>query len=129
MSTLKVLFCRLTNTSSWSEAKERYPIHATEEKLNKYMECDLKGNVPKPFQDFCQRVVSSNVTTSAPSGTTYDYTYCHSSTEVEHSSSAIVIVSSYCDVTVKAANPEFCGAIIQLNHEQVNNHFVIFIDS
>ena len=54
ISTLKTLYARLTNTESWAEAQQRFLSQATEEKLERFVECDLKKTITKAFQDCCQ---------------------------------------------------------------------------
>lgn len=53
MNTLKSTFVRLTNMESWGNAVERLPGYATEEQLSRFVQCDLRKNVPKIFIDYC----------------------------------------------------------------------------
>ena len=44
---------KLTNCSSWNDAKVQYPDFATPEHLNKFMHCDLRKGILQIFLDFC----------------------------------------------------------------------------
>ena len=79
IGTLKMLFARLTNTDTWAEVQQRYPSQATEQQLECFVECNLKKGVPEAFQDFCQQVVSSDITSTSP--VPCDHLYVHSSEE------------------------------------------------
>lgn len=53
MQALKATFIRLTNMESWDAAMKRLPFYANEEQLPRYIQCDLRKNVPSMFLDFC----------------------------------------------------------------------------
>ena len=59
MLTLKTAFLKLTNSDSWDKAVETFPNYATEEKLSRFLGCDLKKNIPKPFYDYCHKAKTS----------------------------------------------------------------------
>ena len=55
MAALKTAFLRLTNTETWEEAEEKYPVIACESQLKKFLKFDLSKSLPQPFIDFCTR--------------------------------------------------------------------------
>ena len=118
ITTLKTLFARLTNTESWEGAQQRFPNHATIEKLERFVECDLKSSVPKALQDFCQRVVSApDITLPAA-----DHIYVHTPEEGPTSSAAIIIThyTEICGGMIRGIHPQYPGAdlaLVQLGSE------------
>lgn len=53
--TLKTTFVRLTNMGTWENATEKLPGFASEEQLSRFIQCDLRKNVPSMFIDFCMK--------------------------------------------------------------------------
>ena len=54
-------FVRGTNSSSWEEAKQKWPSYCTASQLEPFKKLNFLGSVlPEPFLHFCQRVVSLN---------------------------------------------------------------------
>lgn len=56
---LRIGFTRLTNASSWDDAKKNYPEFATDKQMLKFIHLDLKKAIPKSFSDFCLRAKNS----------------------------------------------------------------------
>ena len=52
---LKAAFTTLTNVDSWDEAMDKFPHFTTDEHLDRFMNVDIRKNIPKTFADFCQR--------------------------------------------------------------------------
>lgn len=61
---LKSLFVRMTNSDTWEEAAVKYPNHATQEQLQRFIGIDIKKTTPKSFSDFCQRAINTCTATS-----------------------------------------------------------------
>lgn len=61
---LRAAFARLTNTETWDEAQEKYPMYATEVQLQKFLKVDLNKSVPQTFIDFCTQATLSGVQSS-----------------------------------------------------------------
>ena len=59
MYALKTAFVKLTNSDSWEKAIETFPNYATEARLHRFLGCDLKKNIPKPFYDYCHEAKTS----------------------------------------------------------------------
>lgn len=55
MAALKTAFMRLTNTETWEQAEEKYPLFANDSQLQKFIRIDLNKAVPQSFTDFCTR--------------------------------------------------------------------------
>ena len=53
MHTLQSTFVRLTNMDNWENAKEKLPGYANQ--LSRFLQCDLRKNVPSNFIEFCMR--------------------------------------------------------------------------
>ena len=74
MTALRAAFVRLTNTETWDEAKEKYPMYATDAQLQKFLKVDLNKSIPQTFTDFCTRATLSGVQSSDVSaGSTVHY--------------------------------------------------------
>ena len=113
---LKSLFVSLTNTNTWEEAQQRFPNQATESKLQRFVEFDLK-TVPKAFQSFCQQVVSSASSLASATHLT-DHVFNHS-LELGHKCFAAVLVSLLTELSgdlVRTAVPQFPGADLISGH-------------
>ena len=121
---LKMLFARLTNTDTWAGAQQRYPSQATVLQLEHFVESDLKKGVPKAFQDFCQRVVSTT-STSSISTPAADHVYVHSS-EQGQVLYAAVIVAPYPDISghmLQTIDPHYSGADLAIVQTEVHCTF------
>lgn len=55
MYALKAGFVKLTNSDTWENAMEKFPLYATEAKLSRFLECNMKKGIPMPFHDFCHQ--------------------------------------------------------------------------
>ena len=106
------MFTRFTTTESWVGAQQRFPNHATVEKLERFFECDLKWSVPKALQKFCLRVVSAP-DIALP---TANHVYIHTPKEGP-TTSATIIVTHYTEIfggMIKGIHPQYPGADLAL---------------
>ena len=99
---LKLAFVKLTNVQSWEEAQEEFPHFATEEQLSRFMQVDVKKNIPKSFTDFCHRARNSTEQ-NCPSGSSF----------AVEGSVANVVVSQAAEISgsmIRQIDPAFNGA-------------------
>lgn len=107
MYTLKTAFVKLTNSQSWEKAIEKYPSFASEEQLNRFVGCDLKGGIPTYLQDYCQRArMSCTESSTSPAESVLSF----------DSKSGLVTVNlveaKFTEITghmIKSNQPEFSG--------------------
>ena len=59
LQSTKSAFVKATSCSSWSEAKERFPHHALEEKLKNFSHLSFKGGIPTVFKEYCRAAMLS----------------------------------------------------------------------
>ena len=55
LAAIKMAFLRLTNTETWEQAEERYPLFTSEVQLHRFIHVDLNKLIPQSFTDFCKR--------------------------------------------------------------------------
>ena len=55
LATIKMAFVRLTNTETWEQAEERYPLFTSEVQLCRFIHVDLNTMIPQSFNDFCNK--------------------------------------------------------------------------
>ena len=60
IAALKKSFVKLTNSGSWEDAATKFPLHACEHELKKFIALDPSKGTPKCFVDFCKRAKSSS---------------------------------------------------------------------
>ena len=107
MNALQAAFLRLTNTETWEEAQEKYPLFASDAQLRKFLKVDLNKSVPQSFIDFCTRAKLSEAQSETPSGPVVKL-----GTSVGYVLSAKITELS--GQTVKAIYPEFRGANLSI---------------
>ena len=58
MADLRDKFIHLTNSTSWKQAEERFPIHAKEMRLEEFLTLNIKKSTPQVLSQFCAAAVS-----------------------------------------------------------------------
>lgn len=51
-------FTHLTNSESWSQARDNFPAHTSESKLEQFLSLDFKKSTPQVFSSYCAGAVS-----------------------------------------------------------------------
>lgn len=64
LKVIKSAFCKSTNTRSWKEAQERFPLYASEDKLSQFLKLDFCKSTPEAFKSFCHSVLQSELTST-----------------------------------------------------------------
>ena len=110
---LKTAFTTLTNVDSWDEAMDKFPHFATDDHLDRFINVDIRKNIPKTFTDFCQR--AKNCTSGNLQSNTM------ASTIVIKGSSASVLISEITEVNgslLRTVDPSFQGAHLIITSSQ-----------
>ena len=114
--TLRSTFAKSTNCASWEEAKEKFPLYASDTQLSKFQDCDLKKVIPRRFEEFCLRAKNSSSSVTSELVISID--------DQDGPPLTVNIIRAKCiDVTghsIKATQHSFCGvdlAIVQVNRE------------
>ena len=101
-------FVKGTNSSSWEDARQKWPSYCTASQLEPFKKHNFSGSVlPEPFLHFCQRVVSSNS----------DKDHEHDCPETLATDDSFLITSKGCNGifwkhNIKAVNSDKLSAIL-----------------
>ena len=115
LQNIRNAFMKVTRISSWQEAQEKYPRHATEQKLSQFLGLNFVNNVPETFKTFCKFATTSRGANSA----------MHMYQDAE----ATVIEMDFSrleETAIKAVYQQYSGAgLIMITIPMVSTHFTM----
>ena len=92
MHLIEKAFCRCTNTTTWLIAQDRFPNHASEDLLQKFLQLDFSKSVPEAFMALCQSALINEVATTS-SVDTFNFNGCK----------AYIVIDDICNATLRDA--------------------------
>ncbi|XP_064398061.1 uncharacterized protein LOC135344736 [Halichondria panicea] len=77
---LQRAFCKITTSSTWCEAKRRFPAFTTPERLRTFHQICLTKTIPASFRSYCEAALkaekSGSTDTVVPSADIYKFRHC-----------------------------------------------------